>query len=475
MRPGTLQLTGIIGGWAFAILAGVIATRAPVRSFIGSFLAPVPLASASASVPGPSTLPTELVLPGVESRELAKLAAAPEPGPPRATREALFPAAALAAAPRAPERVSRLRRPEMVGRDDSRIDDAVTFLSQDAHAHAAFLATYQRSGRYRPVLDRILRAWKVPEDVIAVVFVENGFSPASVQRDGSAGLWSLPLDVASAYGLTTRETYDERRSVEASSEAAGRYLSDLRERFGSWALALYAFAHGYKRTVAELAKERSVRFEDLVDTLAPADRAYVFQVFAVATVLANPERFGLDSVHQDPALATSDMEVPGQAPFAVIAQAAGTTVSRLHELNPEYLSDTVPATGNAMIVHLPREGLARAKELITPLLYAPPGTLSSQVGRVAEASDASVRAHGAKERGRKDGAGSDGPKGPEASAVPPSYYRVHDGDTLDAIAHRFGVAREAIASDNALDPTAALVTGQLLRLRSQDANPAGGR
>jgi hypothetical protein len=45
------------------------------------------------------------------------------------------------------------------------------------------------------------------------------------------------------------------------------------------------------------------------------------------------------------------------------------------------------------------------------------------------------------------------------------FYHSRDGETLDAVATRFGIARETIASDNALDPTAPLRAGQLLVLR----------
>ncbi len=461
MRPGTMRAAAI-GGVA---TVGLAATALLGHAFVGTFLSPVPLTSAKGIVPPPPVLPSEVVLPGAESRELAKLLAGPEPPTPKSPREALFPVAQ--AMPKPQERVTRLRRPEVMTRDDARVDAAVRFLSEDGHARGALMAMFQRAGRYRPSLERILHAWKVPEDVMALIFVENGFLPGLVQADGCAGLWTLSPEVAKAYGLTTRETYDERRGVEASSEASGRYLADLRERFGSWALAIYAYGRGYKRTVADLAKERSVKFEEIADDLPAPDRTYVFNAFAVATILANPERFGLDSVRPDPPLATSDMEVPGQAPFSIIAQAAGTSVSRLRDLNPEYLSDTVPATGNAMIVHLPREGLARAKELLTPLLYAP-SHLSGQVGVITDdAPDAGPRKKGRKGGHHDDGAGT--------VAGSPSYYRVHDGDTLDSVAHRFGVAREAIASDNALDPTASLVTGQILRLRTEDGKPPGGK
>jgi membrane-bound lytic murein transglycosylase D len=473
MRAGTWR--AVTGGAVLVVVLGAGAVWwSSGRTTLGAFLTPVPLASAPGSVMAPSLLPTEVALPGGESRELAKLAANSGLPPERAPREALFPVKALSASPRTSDRTTRLSRPDIVDRDDARTDAAVSFLMLDAHAHTTLLAMAQRAGRYRPTVERILRAWKVPDDLIAVIFVENGFLPGAVQKDGSAGLWSLPLDVAEVYGITVRDTYDERRGVESSSEVAGRYLADLRERFGSWGLALYAYSHGYKRTLAEVARGHSAKFEDLIEELGAEDRSYVFQVFAVATILSNPDRFSMDTVHPDPPLATSDLEVPAQAPFAVIAQAAGTTVSRLHELNPEYLTEIVPTTGNAMIVHLPREGLARAKSLLTPLLYAPPGTLNVQVGRVGESSDG-----GPGQKGPTEGTGAHNDRataqGAPLSPGQQTYYRVRDGDTLDAVARRFGVARETIASDNALDVTASLLSGQLLRIRNPAPPPSGGK
>jgi Transglycosylase SLT domain/LysM domain len=453
-----------IAAGALATLAGAlvfVGTRRFVRDVISSFVTPLPIGSTPTPPEALSGLPNEVALAGGESRELARLAAVKAPAPVRGSRLAMFPSPVRQGGPPS-DRIAALRRPEMIQRDDARIDDMMNYWLRDGRAHAALLAAFQRSGRYRPTTDRILGAWKVPEDLSAMIFLESGFVPSAVQPDGGAGLWSLPLDVAQTYGITVREAYDERRGVESSTEVAGRYLADMKERFGSWPLAIYAFAHGYKRTADEFVKTHSTKFEDLADARKP-DSAYVFQVFALATILENPERFGLDAVRPDPPLATSDMEVPSEAPLSVIAQAAGTSVVHLHELNPEYLGETVPTTGTAMIIHLPREGLARAKELLTPLLYAPPGSLAQQVGRVDD-PDAEARAKAAHSA---ENASRSGPSRPVPS-VPgqPSYYRVRDGETLDTLAGRFGVARETIASDNALDVTAPLSPGQLLRIRA---------
>jgi hypothetical protein len=140
-------------------------------------------------------------------------------------------------------------------------------------------------------------------------------------------------------------------------------------------------------------------------------------------------------------------------------------------------------------MHLPSGGLARAKELLMPLLYSSGGGLARQgdsrfdwgskelPGRARDAGDGADAgepgprdAHGAGAAGlvtlTRAGAGGGGR----------AFYRTAEGDTLDSIAARFGVARETIASDNALDPAAGLRPGQLLTVRRPaDAPPAGAR
>jgi membrane-bound lytic murein transglycosylase D len=467
MKRGTFRAITAAAFLGLVCLVGFLATRPAVRRALDSFIAPLPPLPGPSSKEAPSALPLEVTWTGGESRELQRLRSAPDAGAvPRIPREALFPSRTQAEG-KATEHMEALHRPEMIRRDDSRIDAAVSYLAHDSRGHAALISAWKRSGRYRPTMDRVLRAWSVPEDLVAIATVESAFVATAVQPDGSAGLWSLPKDVAQAYGLTVADAFDERRALEASTEVAGRFLADLKERFGSWPLAVLAFGCGYQRAATEIGGQRSHVFEDMADQLPASDVSYVFQVFAVATVFANPERFGLDAIRADPPIATSDMEVPAQAPLSLIARAAGTSPEHLRELNPEYLGDIVPTTGSAMIVHLPTEGLARAKELLTPLLYAPPGSLD--VPAVQPERDP------AKGRASEPSAAATPGTGRVGSATEGRiYYRVRDGETLASLAEHFGVATETIASDNALDVASPLRAGQLLTIRPGQA-PSSNR
>src|SRR5258706_10624104 len=96
-----------------------------------------------------------------------------------------------------------------------------------------------------------------------------------------------------------------------------------------------------------------------------------------------------------------------------------------------------------MVVHLPSASLARAKEMLMPLLYAPNGLAGGS--HVGAGTDAGATAPDAAT-----------PMLASSSGGQRIYYRVQEGDTLDSLERRFGIAREAIASDNALDLTAGL-------------------
>jgi membrane-bound lytic murein transglycosylase D len=466
MRRGGFY-AGLVGGGV--LLAGAVlavATRPSVRATAAAFLAPLPSAPSLSHDAGVAPLPVEPLVLGAESPELVALrsgdAGAP---PPRAPRRALFatePGAPLVTPPNGLGAVSAwfrrpdgLRRTPLAERDDPRLDPALAYLERDEHGHGALLGAIKRSGRCREEVARILRAWKIPEDLAAVVFTESAFAPAAASTDGGTGLWGLSGDVAAAYGLVTLPSFDERRSVSVSTEGAAHYLSDLRERLGSWELALYAFGAGYVPALADLQTHAQATFWTLARELPRERVTYVTEVLAVATVLGNLDRFGFGDVRAEASLATSDLEVPAGASFSTVARASGTTAARLHELNPEYLGESVPATGFAMVMHLPSAGLARAKEMLMPLLYATPGSGLSRGGSPAATPDAAAA--------------------PGTIAAPAMrshkgrfFYKIQEGDTLDSVAARFKQDKQTIALDNALDPSAGLEPGQLLTIRPPD-------
>jgi membrane-bound lytic murein transglycosylase D len=422
------------------------------RALVSSFFAPLPEPSRDA---GTVSLPPLAIARGAESAELRTLredASAQTNATPAAVRArtALFGLGADGEIPAGAERFARpsgLRRPEIMIRDDASIDRAVQHLTADAGARERFVDALRRSGRFAPEITRILRAWKLSEILLAVSFVESAFQPtAASTADNAMGLWQLTPDVAHVYGLSMLLSYDERRGVSTGTEAAARYLADLRERFGSWELALVGYAIGYKRTGDAVTKFASTDFWELAPALPRAATVYVAEVMGTAVLLANLDRFGLDTVKRAEPTSVSELDVPAGTSLPLVARAAAVAPVTLRELNPEYGSDIVPTTSFPMVVHVPSDTLARARELL-PLLQD-----GKDTGALGDA--------GAAEAG--------------APNVPPvisrgtdkrMFYRVKEGDTLASLARENGTSVDIIASDNALDSTSSLRPGMILAIR----------
>lgn len=154
------------------------------RALVSSFFAPLPEPSRDA---GTISLPALAIARGAESAELRTLredASAQTNATPAAVRarRALFGLGADGEIPAGAERFARpsgLLRPEIMVRDDASIDRAVQHLTADTGARERFVDALRRSGRFAPDITRILRAWKLPEVLLAVSFVESAFQPTA--------------------------------------------------------------------------------------------------------------------------------------------------------------------------------------------------------------------------------------------------------------------------------------------------------
>ena len=95
---------------------------------------------------------------------------------------------------------------------------------------------------YDSLITREIRNNNLPEELRFFPLALTGMNP-NHHRDNRAGVWHLSIVPALYYGLTVNEDHDERYSVEASTKAALRYLSDLYAVFGNWWDCLLAYTN----------------------------------------------------------------------------------------------------------------------------------------------------------------------------------------------------------------------------------------
>jgi membrane-bound lytic murein transglycosylase D len=247
----------------------------------------------------------------------------------------------------------------------------VRYFAKDEKGRKTFAAWLKRSGAYRPLFTEALSKRRLPKDLEAIAFIESGLWPTAKSHAGAVGLWQMMPQTARAYGLTVNEQYDERLSIWGATDAATEHLEDLFARFESWHLALAAYNLGYQGLERRMREHGTTDFWELskIEGALPREtRLYVPKVLAVALILNNIDKFGFDSVELAPPLKAGVIEVPRAIPLATLARAAGTSVRRLREYNPELRGEVTPDRGSPLLVRIPSTGVSRAKVMLPKLL-----------------------------------------------------------------------------------------------------------
>jgi membrane-bound lytic murein transglycosylase D len=228
-------------------------------------------------------------------------------------------------------------------------------------ARGWFEKSLQRQARYGALIAQKLREGGLPEDMTYLALIESWYDPHAYSSAAAVGMWQFMAGTARGSGLRVDWWVDERRDPVRSTEAAVRYLRSLRDQFGSMYLAAAAYNGGDGRVSRGLRQyagdmdgiEGEDRFFALSDTkyLRPQTRDYVPKLIAAALVGKEPARYGI-RVESLPALAYDSVAAPELTPLAAVANATGTTVAALKDLNPHILRGMTP-DGGPMWVRVP--------------------------------------------------------------------------------------------------------------------------
>src|SRR5271169_4252263 len=116
----------------------------------------------------------------------------------------------------------------------------INFFSNSRAGHGTIVASLNRAGRYKDMIQRVLKEEGVPQDLLYQAVAESGFRPQAVNpKSGAGGMWQfMPYGV---YGLARTGWYDERLDPEKATHAYAREMKKSYAQLGDWYLAMAAY------------------------------------------------------------------------------------------------------------------------------------------------------------------------------------------------------------------------------------------
>ncbi len=324
-------------------------------------------------------------------------------------------------------------------------------------------ASLQRVGKYRGLIQRVLKEEGVPQDIIYLAVAESGFQPQIVnRRSGAGGMWQFMTGTGTQYGLIRNGFFDYRFDPEKSSRAYAKYIKSLYNQFGDWYLAMAAYDWGPGNIQRAVQRTGYADFWELYRRNAmPAEtRAYVPQILAAVIMAKNPEKYGLDKLVPSPPVIYDTVSTSYAIDLRLVADVTNSTVTELAALNPALLRLSTPRD-IAYDLHLP----PGSKDLYNDRLKDIPedrrASWRFHVVRTGETLDTIAGALHSREAdiAETNGITSADPMaaGDElvipiqsASASNPQRYMLRRGDTLVTVADRFNVSVEQLKDWNSL-------------------------
>lgn len=288
----------------------------------------------------------------------------------------------------------------------------------------------ERSGRYLPMMQEVFAEAGLPRDLVYLAMIESGFNNRALSRAKASGPWQFMDGTGRLYGLSSDWWRDERRDFEKATRAAAAHLGDLYRMFdGDWYLAMAAYNAGAGKIKRAIERYDSRDFWELArgSYLKPETKNYVPKMLAALQIAKHPERYGFENLSYQEPLSYDQVTVPSTTDLAVIARLAASDYESIKKLNPELKRWSTPPGLSSYPVRVPAGAGALFTEAYANL--------------------------------------------PAQQRVNVAYHKVKKGDTVGALAKRFGVRSDEIVRFNRLASARSLRVGQSLLI---PVNPEAG-
>lgn len=355
---------------------------------------------------------------------------------------------------------------------EAAIDQQILFLSRSRKTW--FTSALDRGQKYFPHFIPALQRQRLPETLVYLPLIESAYQTKAHSHAGAKGLWQFIRPTARRYGLTVNRKQDQRLDMYRASDAAARYLADIKQQFdGDMLLALAGYNAGENR-IRRLTRIHGASYAAIRPALPRETQYYVPRLLATILIAQNPKRYGI----KPPRTGLPQVVLKHAVSIARLSQVSGVSSARLYDLNNELrgLSKTprVPYFPLRLPVSLNNRHIAQ----LNTQLNAHTGAYniarlsqpaSKPVSKPAKLAKPAV----AKSKPAKRYANNEVKQKPNKRFTIPAgkyiHYKVQPGNTLQHLAQWFDTPQQKILTWNpTLKRAAHLRDGSIIKIYGLD-------
>lgn len=294
---------------------------------------------------------------------------------------------------------------------------------------------------YFPIFEAELERQGLPQELKFLPVIESALTPTAISRVGAVGLWQFMLPTGKQYGLEISSLVDERRDPVSATRAACQFLKDLYRIYEDWTLVLasYNYGPGNVNKAIRRAGPNARTYWDIYPYLPRDTRDYVPAFVAVTYAYHYYRDHNIIPGALPIPLATDTVMIDRNLHLGQVSSTLGIPIEMLEILNPQYKLKIIPAVAKNYPLVLPQQEVTRFLDN-EEAIYAKDSIYLKDYLKI--------------------GAGQNAMPAMLASGT---TYKVKSGDTLGAIARRYGVTVNQLMRWNNLN-NSNLRIGQVIRI-----------
>lgn len=298
---------------------------------------------------------------------------------------------------------------------------------------------------YFPMIEEELINAGLPVELRAMVIIESGLNPLATSKAGAKGLWQFMPRTGKEYGLEINSMVDERCNPLLATRAACKYLKNMYDMYGDWTLAIASYNCGPGNVNKAITRSGGNResykgdFWDIYYNLPRETRSYVPLFMGATYAFAYHKAHGVEYTTPPMPLAVDTVMINRPLHLEQVSSTIDVDLELLKMLNPQYTLQIIPATTKSYALTLPTERLTdfianeeaiHAKDSIYLKEYLVPENIEKK----------------------------------KSTPPPAKYHTVKKGETLGAIARRYGKTVKQLMNWNGIRNANTLRIDQRIRV-----------